>query len=80
MSERINLLHPITVNGRTIDSVTMRRPTVGDQEAADKPGRSDAQVEMALFGNLCGLAPEEVRAMDMADWKQLQKKYAGFLS
>lgn len=79
MSDTINIVlkYPLEC-GRT--SVTMRRPKVRDMLASDKAKGSDAEKEIALFANLCELAPVDIESLDMVDYQALQKAYQGFLS
>jgi len=61
-------------------ALTMRRPRVRDMLAAEKAKGSDAEKEIAMFSNLCEVAPSDIEALDMADYLQLQEAYRGFLS
>ena len=79
---KITLRHPFDHDGARIASVTMRRPLVRDLRAAQGsagPGASDAEVELAMFSNLCEMAPETWDAMDLGDYRQVQRAYEGFL-
>ena len=79
----ISLRHPIDVGGAKVSAVAMRRPLVGDFRAARRsagPGASPADVEIALFSNLCEIAPAEWDAMDLGDYYEVQEAYQGFLS
>lgn len=77
MSGPIVLKYPLE-NG--LKELNLRRPKVRDMLASDKTKGSDAEKEIALFANLCEVSPEEIGALDMADYKQLQEEYQGFLS
>jgi hypothetical protein len=79
MSEASNLQlqYPLE-NG--IINITMRRPKVRDMLASDKAKGSDAEKEIALFANLCEVAPVDIESLDMVDYQALQKAYQGFLS
>jgi hypothetical protein len=61
-------------------ALTLRRPKVRDMLASDKTKGSDAEKEIALFANLCEVAPADIESLDMADYQALQKAYQGFLS
>lgn len=74
---KIDLKYPLD-NGT--QALTMRRPKVRDMLAADKAKGSDADKEIAMFANLCEVAPADIEALDMADYKALQQAYSGFLS
>ncbi len=76
----ITLTHAITVNGTTIETLTLRRPKVRDMLAVEKAAQSDAEKEITLFANLCELSPTTLHELDMADYTQLQQAYQTFLS
>lgn len=76
-SETIELLFPLETG---ISKLTMRRPKVRDIRAASQVGGGDVEVEIAMFANLCEVAPEDINNMDMADYGAIQKVYKSFLS
>lgn len=76
-SETIELLFPLETG---ISKLTMRRPKVRDIRAASKVEGGDVEVEIAMFANLCEVAPEDINNMDMADYGAIQKVYKSFLS
>ncbi len=80
MSTKIVLLFPFkTAEGKTLKSVTMRRPKVKDMRQASNGSPSPAEQEMVLFALLTGLVPEDFDEMDMADYGQLQETFRQFL-
>jgi hypothetical protein len=62
-------------NGKTI---TMREPLVRDTRAVSHLS-DDVEREIAMIGNLCELAPEEVEALTMRDYGLLQDALVGFM-
>lgn len=80
MSAVIELEHPVKEKEQTFDNLTMRRPKVRDQVAASKKTGTDAEIEVALFANLCEVAPETIEDLDMKDYKKVQAAYKGFLT
>ncbi len=78
--QEIELKHPVEVDGKNIARLSMRRPKVKDQLAADKASGSDAHKEVRLFANLCEESPAVIEELDLADYRQLQEAYSGFLS
>ncbi len=78
-AEQINLFFPIKESGVELHSVTMRRPKVRDQMKADTGPGTQAQKEVNLFADLCGLAPDTLKELDMADYRKLQKAFDVFL-
>jgi hypothetical protein len=75
-SVEIPLKYPL----KSTDKLTMRRVKVRDSLAAQKIKGSDAEQEIFLFANLCEVTIKQIEALDMADYKQLQEAYSGFLS
>ena len=61
--------------GRTVSSLTMRRPKVRDERVAE----DEADQEIALFANLCEVSPDTVHELDMADYRKLQEAFVGFI-
>ncbi len=76
----IELKHPVTVAGREIASLALRRPKVKDQLAAEKASGGNAEKEIRLFANLCEVEPAVIEELDLADYRQVQEAYSGFLS
>lgn len=66
--------------GARVTSVGMREPTVADQIAAERAGKSAAEQEIALIGNLCELTPDEVASLSMRDYRRLQEALVDFTS
>lgn len=59
----------LTITLRNGGKVTMREPTVADQLAAKGDGQ---HAEISLAGNLCGLAPDEIKAMTSRNYLRVQ--------
>lgn len=79
-TEDIKLGVPIMVGGVETSVIRMREPTVRDQLTANKFKGDDADKELFIFANLCGLAPEDFHTMKMRDYTKLQAVYAGFFA
>lgn len=79
-SNTLKLEFPLKLEGGEITTLVMRRPTVGDHLAAEKATGGELEAEVVLFARLCSMNPEDLRPMDMADYKGLQEIYRGFLS
>lgn len=77
MTTKIDLKHPVTVDGQTYTSLTMRRAKLRDQRLAAKQ-KSDVDSEITLFANLCEVPPNVLDELDMVDYAQLQEVYRGF--
>lgn len=78
-SADITLSKPASVAGVKTSVLRMREPTVADQEVASERSGSDAAREIAVFADLCGLAPDDIRAMGLRDYKRMQTAYLGFI-
>ena len=70
---------PLMIDGVEVKSLEMREPTVGDQLAVDKLG-SAAEKEIAMFANLCEVAPEVLHGLKLKQYGKLQDAYADFTS
>ena len=79
-TKKIKLRHPLTVDGAELAELVMRRPLVRDLRAAQRSAGGEADAEIALFANLCEVAPEAFDRMDLGDYYRLQDAYRGFLS
>lgn len=79
-NETVTLEYPVEHNGTTIETINVRRPTMGDQLAAEKLTGSELEQEVGMFANLCMLEPAVIKMLDMKDYKKLQAVYKGFLS
>ena len=77
-TKTIELTKPIKVNGVEVSTLTMRTPTVGDQLVFDKNGENFKEVK--LIANLCSVSPEDMKAMPLKDYMNLQEAYAGLLT
>ena len=66
----VSLDHPIDVDGRTVSSLTLRRPLVKDLIAAERqPG--DIAQEAALLAECSGLPFEAVGRLDASDYRAI---------
>ena len=77
---KIELTHPIDIDGTKVSVLQLRRPKVRDMLSVEKSVDNDAEKEIRLFVNLCELTPENLLDLDMADYSKLQKAYQDFLS
>ena len=78
-SVTITLARGVTVDGASIKVLQMREPTVGDQIAAQAGKADPARHEVALIANLCSIAPSDVEALTMRDYRRVQAALMGFL-
>ena len=81
MSEEIQLKHPIQLADKTLETVTMRRPTLGDMLDFPITGEdkiTDLNTEAKLISKLCKLKLEEIRLLDFTDYERLQLTFIRF--
>jgi len=69
----IELKTPAEIDGANTKKITMREPTVRDQLDVQAVKGSEAHREVTLMANLCGIAPKQVEAMTMRNYRRLQE-------
>lgn len=77
-SVTITLRRALEVGGAKIGVLQMREPTVDDQIVAGSVKGSDAEKEVTLIANLCGLAPSDIRTLTLRDYRRVQEAFLGF--
>lgn len=70
--DTVKLNYPITVNGVKNTVLSMRRPTVGDYLTSVDSKRSNQESEVRLIADLCSMAPDDIKKLDMQDYLKLQ--------
>ena len=75
----ITLKHPITVDGREVAVLTLRRPKVRDLERMDKVSGEIAKA-VTLVADLAELSPDQVRELDAEDFTAVAEALGDFLS
>lgn len=76
MTETVNLLLPITINGVRTDRLVMRRPKLKDIRNASKvAGKDEEEQEIRLFSLLTDCAPSDLEELDYADYGKLQETF-----
>ena len=80
MTKDITLVEPITVGGKEITTVTMRKPLVEDMLAVEHI-ESQMEREMRILASICGLNAtlEEMVKWSAFAYLQLQKESQSFL-
>ena len=76
----IKLKTPVTSMGESLTEVKMRAPKMRDRLIADKTPGTIAYKELTFISNLCGLSPDTIMEMDLADYIQLQTAVNDFLA
>lgn len=76
-----NLKYPYTTAaGARLESVEMRRLTRGDVRKATQYSKDDFEQENYLLAAMCGLVPEDLDKMDIADSKVLLDFFRGVVA
>ena len=75
---KIALKHPITVDGRKVKKLNVRRPKMRDMESMDKVSGEMAKTVM-LLAELTDLTPDQVREIDGEDFILLSDAVSDFL-
>jgi hypothetical protein len=75
----ITLSKPLNLNGTPVTALRMREPTVRDQLAHDAKTGSDAAREVEYMGDLCGMAPSDLQAMGLKDYRRVQEAFQLFI-
>lgn len=76
----VPLSRPLSIAGADVKALRMREPTVADQLASEEAKGSDSAKEIAMFANLCEVAPDDIKRLSLRDYKTLQAAFLGFLA
>lgn len=74
----VSLSTPIEQGGRTVSRVSLREPTVGDIEVANKEGTGLGRA-IRMVTLTASLSPGEVRAMGSRDYARVRETLEAFL-
>lgn len=82
MSEvtEIVLDYPVTVDAERYDRLSMRRWKVADRLRVHKAGGDDADKEIRMMADLCGVSQQVIMELDGADYDKLVSAYKSFSS
>ena len=69
----VELRTAVEIDGQKTKQITMREPTVRDQLDVQAVKGSEAHREVTLMANLCDIAPAQVEAMTMRNYRRLQE-------
>ena len=79
-AEVIELEYAIEVDGVSVDSLSMRRPTVRDQLQFEEGKGSDARKVITMIANLCDVSPKAIEQLDNSDFITATEALQGFQS
>ncbi|MEN5225523.1 phage tail assembly protein [Pseudomonas asiatica] len=72
----VTLSKPTELNGVTVDTVSLRSPTVRDIRVAQQgAGDDDEQRELNLFASLAEVGAKDLEGMALKDYSRLQTAY-----
>ncbi len=74
----ITLTRARKFNGIEQTVVRMRETTVADGEAYQDSKDGEATREINMFANLCGVAPDDIRALPLREYARFQAAFALF--
>ena len=77
MDLSITLKTPVTVDGQTVTSLTLRELTVDEQIALEQSHKNKGPLEQDkhFFALSCGVAPGVIGALGSRDWTRLKTRY-----
>jgi len=79
MSEKLKLKVPLTVDGKTVAEVSIRRPKVKDIRVVESTkGEGDLQQGIVTVSLLTGISVEEIDDMDAGDFARVSEVVGGF--
>ena len=73
----IKLAYPVTIEGVTKDTVTMRLTKIGDVLEMEKASGTPLLKEVNLIAKLCGVPSSFIEELKEHDYEQLQKVLNG---
>ena len=77
---RFQLRRPVAANGGPdVKTITLREPTVADVERADAAGTSGHGKMIRLLADLGELAPDDIRKLSAADYRDMSDTLSSFL-
>ena len=79
MQHAITLSNPVTVDGREITALQMRKPKVRDRLIAMQSGGSDMARIIRLLANLCDVPDAVIEELSLSDFYVLEVTFQDFL-
>lgn len=72
----VRLSRPAQCNGVSVDTLTLRAPTVRDIRLAGKVAGDDAEErELQLFASLAQVSRQDLEGLKLSDYQRLQGAY-----
>jgi hypothetical protein len=76
----VPLTRPLEIDGAQVKALRMREPTVADQLATEELKGGESAKEIAMFANLCEIAPDDIKRLTLKDYKKVQAAFLGFIA
>lgn len=77
-SATITLDYPITVDGREISELTMRRPKARDSLKQERRKGGEFEKGLTMLADMCEQPIEVMEELDEVDLEKVQKQYVDF--
>lgn len=74
----VPLAFPISVDGKTYNELTLRRPKVSDNKWIERKPGSDLDKTILIAARLCDVTPEAIEELDEFDLIALSEQMARF--
>lgn len=74
----IKLDFPVQLADRSLETISMRRPTIGDILKHKIGANSGLKKDIAFYADLCGLVPDEMERLDSVDYDKIQTQFFRF--
>ncbi len=74
----VKLTFPVTVDGETYNTLTVRRSRVSDNMFAQKQPGGDFEKGIAMMARLCSVPPEVIHELDDLDAEKVQDAINSF--
>jgi phage FluMu protein gp41 len=72
----VTLEDAITVNGKEVAELTIRKPTVKDLKLSNAAGKTELDRSLALIGDLAGLTPTDLDGLSLTDLSKINEEMA----
>ena len=70
---------PLSIDGVEVSVLKMREPIVEDALAVENGKGSEAIKELNLIANLCEVSPDDLKKLNLKDYRKVQKYLMDFL-
>ncbi|WP_178306525.1 phage tail assembly protein [Vibrio algicola] len=78
LKKDIKLAYPVALANKTVETLSMRRPTVRELLLMEKHQGDDLEKDLYMMGLLCEVDDALLHQLDAMDFIKLQECYKGF--